>query len=43
MRGADKAGAHYAVLIDEDELANSTVCIKDLESKEAKSVLVGEF
>jgi histidyl-tRNA synthetase len=31
------------VLIGEDELANDTVWFKDLETKEEKSILVGEF
>jgi histidyl-tRNA synthetase len=41
MKGADKADARYAVLIGEDELANGTVWVKDLESKE-ESVLKKE-
>ncbi len=43
MKGADKANARYAVLIGEDELKEGTVWFKDLESKEEKSVLLGEF
>ncbi len=43
MKGADKVNARYVVLIGEDELANGTVWVKDLESKEEKTVLVGEF
>ena len=43
MKGADKSAARYAVLIGEDELANGTVWVKDLESKEEKTVLLGEF
>ncbi|WP_294950866.1 histidine--tRNA ligase [Sulfurovum sp.] len=38
MKGVDKAHARYAVLIGEDELANNTVWIKDMESKEEKTV-----
>ncbi|SFV68264.1 Histidyl-tRNA synthetase [hydrothermal vent metagenome] len=38
MKGVDKAYARYAVLIGEDELANNTVWIKDMESKEEKTV-----
>jgi len=38
MKGADKAHARYALLIGEDELANGTVWVKDLESKEEKTV-----
>ena len=43
MKGADKVNARYVVLIGEDELANGTVWVKDLESKEEKTILVGEF
>ena len=43
MKGADKVHARYVVLVGEDELANGTVWVKDLESKEEKSVLLGEF
>jgi histidyl-tRNA synthetase len=38
MKGVDKANARYAVLIGEDELANGTVWIKDLESREEKVI-----
>jgi len=43
MKGADKVNARYAVLIGEDELKEGTVWFKDLESKEEKSILLGEF
>jgi len=43
MKGVDKANARYAVLIGEDELANGTVWVKDLESKEEKTVSLSEF
>jgi len=43
MKGADKVNARYVVLIGEDELANDTVWVKDLESKEEKTVLVEAF
>jgi len=43
MKGADKVHARYVVLVGEDELSNGTVWVKDLESKEEKTVLVGEF
>ena len=43
MKGADRVNARYVVLIGEDELANDTVWFKDLETKEEKSILVGEF
>ncbi len=43
MKGADKVNARYVVLIGEDELANGTVWVKDLESKEEKTVLIENF
>ena len=43
MKGADKVNARYAVLIGEDELANATVWVKDLESKEEKTLPLSEF
>ena len=43
MKGADKVSARYVVLIGEDELANGTVWVKDLESKEEKTVLINDF
>ncbi len=43
MKGVDKANARYAVLIGEDELKNSTVWVKDLESKEEKTVALEAF
>ncbi|SFV89789.1 Histidyl-tRNA synthetase [hydrothermal vent metagenome] len=39
MKGVDKSNARYVLLIGEDELKNSTVWIKDMESKEERSVL----
>ena len=43
MKGADKVNARYVVLIGEDELTNDTLWVKDLESKEEKTVLVEAF
>ena len=43
MKGADKVNARYVLLIGEDELEKGTVWVKDLESKEEKSVSVEEF
>ena len=43
MKGADKVLARYVVLIGEDELANGTVWVKDLESKEESTVKVEDF
>jgi histidyl-tRNA synthetase len=43
MKGADKVNARYAVLIGEDELANGTVWVKDLESKEEKTLPLDAF
>lgn len=38
MKGADKVNSRYVVLIGEDELKNGTVWVKDLETKEEKTV-----
>ena len=48
MKGAEKVNARYvyssvAVLIGEDEFENGTVWVKDLESKEEKTIFIGEF
>ncbi len=43
MKGVDKANARYALLIGEDELANGTVWVKDLESKEEKTLPLSEI
>jgi histidyl-tRNA synthetase len=43
MKGADKVNAHYVVLIGEDELANGTVWVKDLESKEEQTINLEAF
>ena len=43
MKGADKVNARYAVLIGEDELANGTVWMKDLKSKEEYTRAIDEF
>jgi len=40
MKGADKAHARYALLIGEDELENGTVWIKDLETKDERTLLL---
>ncbi|OQX49609.1 MAG: histidine--tRNA ligase [Epsilonproteobacteria bacterium 4484_20] len=42
MKGVDKANARYALLIGEDELSNGTVWIKDLETKEERSIPLEE-
>ena len=42
MKGVDRSNARYALLIGEDELANGTVWIKDLETKEEKSIPLSE-
>lgn len=42
MKGVDKAHAKYALLIGEDELANGTVWLKDLETKEEKNIPLDE-
>jgi len=43
MKGVDRSNARFAVLIGEDELANGTVWIKDMESKEEKVIPLSEF
>ena len=43
LKSADKAGARIAAIIGEDELKNGTIWVKDLESKEEKSLPVDEF
>ena len=43
IKGADKVSARYCVLIGEDEMKNGTVWVKDLESKEEKTVSVDAF
>ena len=43
MKGADKVNAHYVVLIGEDELKDGTVWMKDLKSKEEKTILLKDF
>ncbi len=43
MKGADKVNARYVVLIGEDELKSGRVWVKDLESKEEKTVKVEVF
>jgi len=43
MKGADKVNARYVVLIGEDELKSGTVWVKDLESKEEKTVSLDKF
>jgi len=42
MKGVDKANARYALLIGEDELNKNTAWIKDLETKEEKSIPLTE-
>ncbi len=43
MKGADKVNARYCALIGEDELKNGTIWVKDLKSKEERTILVEEF
>lgn len=43
MKGADKAEARYVALIGEDELKNGTIWIKDIESREEKTVPLETF
>jgi histidyl-tRNA synthetase len=43
LKGAEKANARYCVLVGEDELKNSTVWIKDMQSKEEKTISAEEL
>lgn len=43
IKGAEKANARYMVLRGEDELANGTIWVKDLEKREEKTLLLEEF
>ena len=43
MKGADKANARFALLIGEDELTNGTVWLKDLETKEERTIPIEEI
>jgi histidyl-tRNA synthetase len=43
MKGVDKANAKYAILIGEDELKNGTLWIKDIDTKEEKTINMDSF
>jgi histidyl-tRNA synthetase len=43
MKGVDKSNAKYAILIGEDELQNGTIWLKDIESKEEKTISQDSF
>ena len=43
MKGVDRVQARFAVLMGEDELANKTVWIKDMETKEEKTIPLSAF
>jgi len=43
MKGAEKSGAKYAVLIGEDELRDGTVWIKDLSAQTESTVTIAEL
>jgi histidyl-tRNA synthetase len=43
IKGAEKAHAKYMVLRGEDELANGTVWVKDLEKREEKTIKLEDF
>jgi histidyl-tRNA synthetase len=38
MRRADKIGAHHAVIIGDNELANATVALRDLKTSTQSEV-----
>lgn len=39
FKQADKSGAHFALILGEDEIANNTISIKDLRGKEPQQTL----
>jgi histidyl-tRNA synthetase len=43
IKSADKVNAKLIILIGEDELQNGTIWIKDLQSKEVKTLLLKEY
>jgi len=43
MKGADKSNARFALLIGKDELENGTVWLKDLETKEERTIPIEEI
>ena len=43
LKSADKAGARMIGIIGEDELLNGTIWMKDLETKEEKTIQLGEL
>jgi histidyl-tRNA synthetase len=43
MKGVDKANAKYAILVGEDELKNGTLWIKDIDTKEEKTINMDSF
>ncbi|MEA3492179.1 MAG: histidine--tRNA ligase [Campylobacterota bacterium] len=43
LKGADRAGAKIAAIIGEDELSQGAIWVKDLESKEEKTIPLDEF
>jgi histidyl-tRNA synthetase len=43
LKSADKAGARYAAIIGEEEFRNGTIWVKDLETKEERTLLNEEL
>lgn len=43
LKAADKAGVKYFACIGEDELKNNTIWVKDLETKEEKTINISDF
>ncbi|MBD3807332.1 MAG: histidine--tRNA ligase [Epsilonproteobacteria bacterium] len=43
LKSADKVGAKSIIFIGDDELANNTIWIKDLETKEEKTIKIEDF
>jgi len=43
LKSADRVNAKYCAIIGEDELKDKTIWIKDLKTKEEKTISIDEF
>ena len=43
MKGADRAGARFALVLGEEELANGTVALKDLAAHEQEDIALADI
>ena len=43
MKGADRAGARFALVLGDQELANGTVALKDLAAHEQEDVAIEDI